>query len=199
MKLVIATHNKDKVAEISRILEKLDVQLLTMERFPKMPEPIEDCSTCAGNALKKARETAQWTKLPAIADDTGLCVEALDGAPGIYAARYAGPEATYRDNYEKLLRDLDKIPESKRTAYFICVAALVLPDGKEITCEGRLYGRIAFEPKGTGGFGYDPVFLLPDGRSLAEISAGEKNSISHRAIAFELMREFIQKLLNSDC
>jgi len=131
---------------------------------------------------------------PAIADDTGLYVSALDGAPGIYAARFAGEDVTYEDNYRKLLREMENVPEGDRTAYFATIAALVLPDGREFVAEGRLNGRITRQPRGEGGFGYDPVFELPDGRTLAQIDAGEKNRISHRAEAFRKMRNIIENL-----
>lgn len=195
MKLVFATHNKDKVTEISAILDGLPVEILTADDFPDFPETIEDGATCEANALKKSREMCEFSGFAAIADDTGLYVEALHGAPGIFAARYAGPDATYEDNWRKLLREMIEIPDEKRSAYFSCVSALVLPDGREFTCEGRLPGRIAHEPRGEMGFGYDPIFELNDGRTLAEIEVREKNAISHRAKAFVRMRAIIEKLV----
>ncbi len=194
MILIFATHNRDKVREISAILDGLPVDVRTADDYPDFPETIEDGATCEENALKKAREMCEFSGHPAIADDTGLYVDALDGAPGIYAARYAGEDVTYEDNYRKLLREMGNVPEGDRTAYFATIAALVLPDGREFVAEGRLNGRITRQPRGEGGFGYDPVFELPDGRTLAQIGAGEKNRISHRAEAFRKMRNIIENL-----
>jgi len=194
MILIFATHNRDKVREISAILDGLPVDVRTADDYPDFPETIEDGATCEENALKKAREMCEFSGHPAIADDTGLYVSALDGAPGIYAARFAGEDVTYEDNYRKLLREMENVPEGDRTAYFATIAALVLPDGREFVAEGRLNGRITRQPRGEGGFGYDPVFELPDGRTLAQIDAGEKNRISHRAEAFRKMRNIIENL-----
>jgi len=194
MILIFATHNRDKVREISVILDGLPVEVLTADDYPDFPETIEDGATCEENALKKAREMCEFSGHPAIADDTGLYVDALDGAPGIYAARFAGEDVTYEDNYRKLLREMESVPEGDRAAYFATIAALVLPDGREFVAEGRLNGRISRQPRGEGGFGYDPVFELPDGRTLAQIDIGEKNRISHRAEAFRKMRNIIENL-----
>ncbi|MGC9316114.1 MAG: non-canonical purine NTP pyrophosphatase, partial [bacterium] len=169
MILIFATHNRDKVREISAILDGLPVEVRTADDYPDFPETIEDGATCEENALKKAREMCDFSGHPAIADDTGLYVSALDGAPGIYAARFAGENVTYEDNYRKLLREMENVPEGERTAYFATISALVLPDGREFVAEGRLNGIIARKPRGEGGFGYDPVFELPDGRTLAQI------------------------------
>lgn len=194
MIIVFATHNRDKVREISAILDGLPVQMLTADDFPGFPETVEDGATCEENALKKAREMCEFSGYPAIADDTGLYVDALDGAPGIFAARYAGENVTYEDNYRKLLREMADIPDCARNAYFATIAALVLPDGGEFIAEGRLNGKIAREPRGEGGFGYDPVFELSDGRTFAQIDSAEKNRISHRGKAFREMRRIIQSL-----
>ncbi len=195
MKLVFATHNRDKVIEIAAILHGLDVEIETADDYSDFPETVEDGATCEENALKKAREMCEYSGQPAIADDTGLYVSALDGAPGIYAARYAGEDATYEDNYSKLLREMSDIPDGDRDAYFATISALVLPDGREFVAEGRLVGTIAREPVGEKGFGYDPVFTLPDGRTLAQIDPSEKNRISHRAEAFRKMRDIIENLI----
>lgn len=194
MILIFATHNRDKVREISAILDGLPVEVRTADDYPDFPETIEDGATCEENALKKAREMCDFSGHPAIADDTGLYVSALDGAPGIYAARFAGEDVTYKDNYRKLLREMENVPEGERTAYFATISALVLPDGREFAAEGRLHGIIAREPRGEGGFGYDPIFELPDGRTLAQIDSAEKNRISHRAEAFRKMRNIIETL-----
>jgi XTP/dITP diphosphohydrolase len=195
MILVFATHNRDKVREITAILSGLPVQILTADDFPDFPETIEDGTSCKENALKKAREMCEFSGHSAIADDTGLYVDALGGAPGIFAARYAGEDVTYEDNYRKLLREMADVPYGKRNAYFATIAALVLPDGGDYFAEGRLNGIITREPRGEGGFGYDPVFELSDGRTLAQIDSAEKNRISHRGKAFRELRRIIESLL----
>jgi len=195
VKIVFATRNRDKIREIERILDGLSVEIIDSMEFPNMPETIEDGETCVANALKKAREVSHFTDLPALADDSGLFVEALDGQPGVYSSRYAGPGCTYNDNNDKLLKEMADIPSEERNAYFLCVAALVLPNGLEITREGRLNGAIAISKRGGSGFGYDPVFQLPDGRTIAEIDTSEKNRISHRAKAFGAIRQAISDLL----
>lgn len=181
--LVLATRNAHKVSEIARLLEGTGVQCSTLDAFPGVPEVVEDRDTILGNAEKKAVETARACGTWALADDTGLEVDALGGAPGVISARWAGPGCTYADNCDKLLRETKSVPEQKLSARFRTVMALSDPNGKVETAEGALEGRIARSPRGTGGFGYDPVFLLPDGRSLAELSADEKNGISHRGRA----------------
>ena len=163
---------------------------------------VEDGDTCEANAVKKARAIASSPGLPAVADDTGLEVDALGGRPGVYAARYAGEDATYEDNCRKLLRELKGVPRERRTARFLTVAAIALPSDGIRVAQGTLEGVIAEEASGTLGFGYDPVFLIPElGKTLAQLSADQKNKISHRAKAFtqakNLLREMESEMLES--
>jgi XTP/dITP diphosphohydrolase len=191
--LVLATRNKDKGKELAALLADSGVVIRTLVEFPDAPEVIEDGETCEANAVKKAVAMARYTGLPAVADDTGLEVEALGGRPGVYAARYAGEDATYEDNWRKLLRELEGVPLEKRRARFVTVAALADPNGSVCTATGLLEGFIAEKPAGTGGFGYDPVFYVPElGQTLAELSCDEKNRISHRARAFAKVREMLR-------
>lgn len=182
--LVLATGNRHKVEEIQSILKDVGIPMLTLNEFPDFPAVDEDGLTCQANAVKKAVATAKFTGHWALADDTGLEVDALQGRPGVYAARYAGEHATYEDNCQKLLQELHGVPSEQRTARFITVVALANPDGETETVEGVLEGIITQEFHGTGGFGYDPVFYVPQlGKTLAEMTFAEKNRISHRAQA----------------
>jgi len=193
VRLVVASANPDKVAEIAAILGP-SVDLLA--RPPEVPEVIEDADTLEGNARLKAVAIAAHTGLAAVADDTGLEVDALDGAPGVWSARFAGEEATYADNVTKLLAELDRIgattPASRR-ARFRTVALVRRPDGSEVVAEGRVEGTIAAAPAGSGGFGYDPVFVpdrldgRPGARTFAEMTAAEKHAVSHRGRAFRAL------------
>jgi len=190
--LVLATRNLHKGEELSVLLSSLGIRVRTMAEFPDAPEVIEDGDTCEANAVKKARTIADVTGLPAVADDTGLEVDALDGRPGVFAARYAGEHVSYEDNWRKLLKELAGVPRKRRQARFLTVAALALPDGGIEVAQGTLEGIIAEEPAGTGGFGYDPVFHVPElGKTLAELSAEQKNRISHRAKAFAEIRAML--------
>ncbi len=190
--MVLATRNKDKGRELAALLGDLGIVIKTLAEFPDAPEVIEDGETCEANAVKKAVAIAHYTGLPAVADDTGLEVEALGGRPGVYAARYAGEDATYEDNWRKLLRELEGVPREKRRARFVTVAALAEPNGSVRTATGLLEGFIAEKPAGTEGFGYDPVFCVPElGKTLAELSPEEKNRISHRGRAFAKVREIL--------
>jgi XTP/dITP diphosphohydrolase len=190
--LVLATHNRHKGEELAALLGDLGMTIRTLDEFPDAPDVIEDGDTCEANAIKKARAIAEFTGLPAVADDTGLEVDALGGRPGIYAARYAGEDATYEDNCQKLLRELMGVPRERRTARFLTVAALALPSDGVRVARGTLDGVITEEASGTSGFGYDPVFLIPElGKTLAQLSADQKNTISHRAKAFMKMREIL--------
>ncbi len=198
MKIVFATGNANKFNEVRDILSDLPVEIHSLKEFPDLPETVEDGATLVENALKKAREACEFTKMTAIADDSGLFVDALDGAPGVFSARYAGENCTYSDNNKKLLEAMNGLKPAKRSAHFSCVAAIVMPDGEEHTCSGVLNGRIAEEMHGDGGFGYDPLFKLPDGRTMAEISSEEKNAISHRAKAFTVLKKLIEQILNRD-
>lgn len=193
--LVLATRNRHKGEELAALLGDLGIRIRTLDEFPGVPDVVEDGNTCEANAVKKATEIAAATGLPAVADDTGLEVDALDGRPGVYAARYAGEQATYEDNYRKLLRELSGVPRGRRTARFITVAAIALPWNGVQIATGRLEGLIAEEPAGSRGFGYDPVFFLPElGKTLAELSADEKNRISHRAKAFIQAKDLLRSM-----
>jgi XTP/dITP diphosphohydrolase len=193
--LVLATRNPDKREELAALLGDLGIKIRTLADFPDAPEVVEDGDTCRANAVKKAIAIARHTGLPAVADDTGLEVEALDGRPGVHAARYAGERATYEDNWRKLIRELDGVPRQRRRARFITAAAVATPSGNVEVAEGILEGVIAEAPAGTQGFGYDPIFVVPQlGKTLAQLAPGEKNRISHRARAFSKVREILLKL-----
>lgn len=189
MTFVIATHNAKKLKELKRILDPLGFDAVIRE---DLPEVEETGTTFAENALLKAESACKVTGRPAIADDSGLVVDALGGAPGVYSARYAGEGATDRQRYEKLLTELREVPTEQRTARFVSAVCCVFPDGTILTAEGACEGIIAFEPKGEGGFGYDPIFLVGE-RSYAEMTAEEKDSISHRGRA---LAKLAQKLEN---
>jgi XTP/dITP diphosphohydrolase len=190
--LVLATRNRHKVEELVALLGDLGVTIRTLDEFPDAPDVVEDGDTCEANAVKKARAIAEFTGLPAVADDTGLEVDALGGRPGVHAARYAGEDATYEDNCRKLLREMTGVPREQRTARFLTVAAIALPSDGIRVAHGTLEGVIAEEARGTLGFGYDPVFLIPElGKTLAQLPADQKNTISHRAKAFLKMREIL--------
>ena len=190
--LVLATRNRNKVIELVALLGDLGITIRTLEEFRDVPDVVEDGDTCEANAVKKARAIAESTGLPAVADDTGLEVDALGGRPGVYAARYAGEDATYEDNCRKLLRELTGVPREQRTARFLTVAAIALPSEGIRVAQGTLEGVIAEEASGTLGFGYDPVFLIPElGKTLAQLPADQKNTISHRAKAFAKVREML--------
>ena len=193
--ILLATRNPDKVRELAALLGDLGIRIRTLADFPTVPEVEEDGTTCEANALKKAREIALATGLPSVADDTGLEVDALGGRPGVFAARYAGEDASYEDNCRKLLKELAGVPPARRTARFLTVAALAMPGGHARVATGTLVGVIAERCVGSQGFGYDPVFLLPElGRTLAELTAEEKNRISHRAKAFRAMGDILRPL-----
>lgn len=185
MRIVVASKNPDKVREVEEVLASLDVPVEVVGGLD-WPEVEETEPTLEGNALLKARAVAAATGVPALADDTGLEVDALGGAPGVRTARYAGEEASYADNVRRLLEELRGV--SDRTARFRTVVALVRPDGREVVAEGVLEGRIAEEPRGSGGFGYDPVFEV-GGRTLAEMGSAEKHAISHRARALRALAQ----------
>ncbi len=193
--LVIATRNKKKVGEIKRILQGVPVALYTLDDFPGCPDVEEDAGTFEGNAVKKAEAVARYTKKPAIADDSGLEVYTLNGAPGVWSARYAGVGADDRKNLDKLLAELQGVEEGKRGARFVCCVALAFPDGRVKTFLGFSEGKIGMEPKGVSGFGYDPVFY-PKGHNttFAEMSADEKDALSHRGAALRKLRAYLSSL-----
>ncbi len=192
--IVIATRNKGKLREIQDILSPLGWKILSLNDFPEIPPIQEDGATFAENAEKKAREVARRTGKLTLADDSGLMVDALQGRPGVISSRYAGENATDEMRYRKILSEMAAIPEEKRGAAFICVLALVSSDGDLEILEGQLRGRIAFAPRGTNGFGYDPIFLLPDlGKTVAEIALELKNQISHRAEALRKLKSILSE------
>lgn len=192
MRLVLATHNAGKVAELREILTGLDVVLLDAGDL-ELPDVEETGDSFAANATLKARACAGATGLPCVADDSGLVVDALDGAPGIYSARYAGPQRDDQANLDRVLVELQGVTD--RTARFVCAAALALPDGRLQVVEAAMEGEITLAPRGSGGFGYDPVFQ-PTGhsRTTAEMSAADKHAISHRGKAFRALRQPIAEL-----
>jgi len=193
--LVLGTQNPHKLTEIREIL--LDVPLRLQSLPPETPEAPEDEPTLEGNAIQKAATYAEHTRTWVLADDTGLEVDALEGRPGVYSARYAGPECSYQDNRTKLLEELAGVPTSKRKARFRCVVALCNPAGEVLaTAEGLLEGTITEDERGEGGFGYDPIFLVDSlGKTLAEISAAEKNQLSHRGAALKALKPRLRELL----
>ncbi|MDH3252030.1 MAG: RdgB/HAM1 family non-canonical purine NTP pyrophosphatase [Ignavibacteria bacterium] len=192
--LVLATRNKDKITELKLMLDGLHLDIRTLDHFPAIGELVEDADTLEGNALRKAREVHRVTQLPSLADDSGLEVGYLVGAPGVRSSRYAGPNATYADNCKELLRNMLGVPARRRGARFRCVLAFVGPDTTEKLAEGSIEGKILEEPRGKNGFGYDPVFV-PKGQqqTFAEMAQTLKNALSHRARALEHMREFLQQ------
>ena len=194
-RLVVATRNRGKIIEINALLAGLVDQISSAADFFDFPETVEDGATFEENALKKAREAVRFSGLPALADDSGLVVEALNGRPGVFSARYAGDGAGDAANNARLLEECLNIATEQRQAAFVCLLAFVTPDGVERLFSGTIAGRIISEARGEGGFGYDPLFLV-DGfdRSMAELSLAEKNSISHRAQAFRKFREYLETL-----
>lgn len=197
-RLVLATRNRHKVAELHVILADagLDVELVGADAYPEIPDVRETGVTFAENALLKAHALARATGLPAVADDSGLCVDVLGGAPGIFSARWAGRHGDDHANLELLLAQLSDIATPHRGAHFACAAALALPDGTEHVVEGRLEGTLRTTPAGTSGFGYDPI-LQPHGetRTCAELTPDEKNAISHRGHAFRALAPVVRRLL----
>ena len=193
MQIVLATHNRGKMEEMSAILGHLPVELLALDAFPEIGDIPETGNTLKENAFIKAETVHRLTGLPALADDTGLEVDALNGAPGIYSARYAGADATFEDNYQKMLKELHGIPVEKRTARFRTVIAFVNGGEKEWV-EGVAEGRIIEDKRGIGGFGYDPIFYYqPLRKTFAELDSVEKNSISHRGKALRNFCGILEK------
>lgn len=197
--IVLATRNAHKVVELRRILTDagLDVELIGTDAFPGLPEIAETGTTFAANALLKAHAVAQFTQLPAVADDSGLCVDALNGMPGILSARWSGRHGDDAANLQLLLGQLAEVPAARRTGAFHCAAAIATPDGEERVVEAMLEGVIVDGPRGTNGFGYDPVFR-PHGFELttAEMTPDEKDAISHRGMAFRALAPVIADLLD---
>jgi XTP/dITP diphosphohydrolase len=191
-RLLIATSNIGKFREFSGLMTGLVDQVLSLKDYPDMELPPEDGATFLDNALIKARHAAKISGIPTIADDSGLEVVALDGKPGVRSARYAGDDAGDDENNARLLQEMSEIPPGKRGARFVCCLAFCMPDGECVTFEGELKGEILREPRGTGGFGYDPLFFVSEyEKTLAELALEVKNSISHRAHAFKSFREYL--------
>ena len=195
LEVIVATRNKGKIREIRDALKGSDLRIYALSDFPDVPEIEEDGNSFAENALKKARFYSKVFGKLTIADDSGLEVDSLKGLPGIYSARYAGERASAQENNQKLLRELQGIPISKRGAGFKCIIAVRSPDGREAIAEGSCRGRIGFKEKGRKGFGYDPLFILPKERkTMAELSLEEKNRVSHRGRALRKIRKIIKAL-----
>lgn len=196
--VVLATRNAHKVRELRRILDGagMGVEIADMTAYPDVPDVVESGATFAENALLKARAVASATGLVSVADDSGICVDALNGMPGVLSARWAGGHGDDAANLRLLLDQVSDVPDERRAAAFACVAAAVAPDGREEVVEGLLRGRLARAPRGGGGFGYDPIFV-PDGdtRTTAELDPDEKDAISHRGRAFRALAPVLQQLL----
>lgn len=197
MRLVLASANRDKAAEIAAILTAAVPDLDLAPRPPDVPDVDETGSTLLENARLKAAAIAEATGQPAVADDTGLLVDALDGAPGVYSARFAGEDATYADNVAKLLAELAGVAPGQRSARFETVALVRWPDGREVAATGAVDGVIATDARGTNGFGYDPLFVPAEGngRTFAELTPEEKHALSHRGRAFRALAAELAKLL----
>jgi XTP/dITP diphosphohydrolase len=200
-KLVLATRNQGKITEFRRILDELapgQIDLIGVDQFPDLVDVVETGATFEENSLLKSRYTCLATGLPAIADDSGLCVDALNGDPGIFSARWAGVHGDDQANLEKVLAQLKDVPDKDRTAHFKCVASLVMPDGREQVAEGRFEGHILHAPVGDNGFGYDPIFQ-PLGLSIssAQMSAQEKDLVSHRGKSLRSIAPHVIQMLAS--
>jgi len=200
-KLVLATRNQGKITEFRRILDELapgQIELIGVDQFPDLVDVDETGSTFEENSLLKSRYTCDATGLPSIADDSGLCVDFLNGDPGIFSARWAGNHGNDQANIEKLLEQLKEVPDNKRTAHFKCVASLVMPDGREQLAEGRFEGHILHAPVGDNGFGYDPIFQ-PLGLTIssAQMSAQEKDLVSHRGKSLRAIAPHVIQMLAS--
>ncbi|MBE6692306.1 MAG: XTP/dITP diphosphatase [Ruminococcaceae bacterium] len=192
IKIVLATNNAHKVSEFKGCFNQkgIDIEIVTLKEIGFCGDIIEDADSFEGNAYIKAKAICDYTGEIAVADDSGLVVDALNGAPGVYSARYAGENSSDSDNIEKLLNELDKLGEVPRTAKFVCCICAVRPDGEKLFVRGESAGEILKELKGEGGFGYDPVFFCPDfGKTFAQLTSEEKNSISHRGRAIEKLAE----------
>jgi XTP/dITP diphosphohydrolase len=195
-KLVLATGNRNKVAELKELLKGFNLQIATIDDYPGLVMPEEDRPDLAGNAAKKAEAVSAFTGEIALADDSGLEVEALGGRPGVHSARYAGEDGNYEANNRKLLSELEGIPKERRGARFACAIAIAVPGDKTYVVKEYCPGRIAEAPSGKGGFGYDPLFIYePTGVSFAEMSAQDKNKVSHRGRALLSARDLLADLL----
>ena len=194
-KLILATSNKDKVREIGEILKDTPFKAVSMHDEGLDPDIVEDGTSFEENALIKARAVHGLAEgAYVMADDSGLCIDALDGAPGIYSARFCGEDSTYPEKFAKIFEMLKDVPEEKRTAKFVCSIAVVRPDGSEFTVRGEVCGVLHEKPMGDGGFGYDPIFYVPEfGMTTAQMTKEQKNSISHRGKALRAMAERLKE------
>jgi len=199
-RIVLATRNAHKVSELRAILDdligELDLEIVGVGEFPDVADVVETGVTFAENATLKAVAVAEATRLPALADDSGLAVDVLGGSPGVYSARWAGTHGQDRANLDLLLAQLSDVPDEHRSAAFVCAAALAFPDGTVVVREGRMPGALARAPRGNNGFGYDPILVVDgDSRTAAELSTEEKNAISHRGEAFRALAADLRELL----
>ncbi|MBQ5346732.1 MAG: RdgB/HAM1 family non-canonical purine NTP pyrophosphatase [Ruminococcus sp.] len=198
MKFIIATNNAQKLKELERILSPLGINAVSPKQEGiSLDDVDENGATFKENSYIKAKAACEKTGLPAIADDSGICVDALDGAPGIFSARFAGDEATDEDKNNLILEKLKSVPEEKRGAHYTCAVTCVFPSGDEIQVEGYCYGKIAYEPDGDGGFGYDPIFLY-NGVSFGQVSAEEKDKVSHRGNALRMFKAELLRYLEEN-
>ncbi len=190
MKFVIATHNNHKVTEFKRILEPLGVEVVSQNEAGIDVEVVETGTTFAENAKLKAESVSRVGNCVAIADDSGICIDAFDGGPGIYSSRFLGEDTPYTEKNAIILDRLRDVPDEKRTARYVCAICCIFPNGDIIETEGKCEGKMGYEPKGGNGFGYDPIFMVDD-RSLAQVSDAEKDEISHRGVA---LKKFVEEL-----
>ncbi len=198
-KIVIATRNRGKFFEIEKLLQDTEITLISLSDFPEIPEVIEDGATFEDNALKKAQYLASSLGMPSLADDSGLCVDALSGRPGVLSARYGGPNCNDKQRYVLLLEEMKGIKVPFRSARVVCVLALVMPDGEQRLFRGVCEGTILEAPRGTGGFGYDPVFYFEEfGLSFGQMDLDTKNRVSHRALALKKFADFVNEVRKSN-
>ena len=199
-RIVFATGNAGKVKENQMIMEDTGMEIVSMKEAGIVVDIEENGTTYEENALIKAREVAKYTDAIVMADDSGLEVDYLNKEPGILSARYLGEDTSYRIKNQNLIERLEGVPDEKRTARFVCAIAAVLPDGKELTTRATIEGRIGYEEKGSHGFGYDPIFYVPEfGKTTAELTEEEKNRVSHRGKALRLMKEELKHYENTGC
>lgn len=191
MKIVFASSNKGKIKEVKELLKESDVEILSLEDIGFTGDIVEDGTTFEENAGIKAKTVCKFSGLPAVADDSGLVIDALDGRPGVYSARYGGYDTSYDIKLQMLLDELKDVPKEKRTARYEAAVYCAFPDGKSIITHGTCEGWMGYEPKGENGFGYDPLFMIDDTQTMAQISDQAKNAMSHRGKA---VREFAEKL-----
>ena len=192
--LLLASSNENKKREFNQILKKVGFNVITPDDINlDISGIVEDAETFKGNAFIKADYLRKKTSLPVIADDSGLVVDVLSGEPGVYSARYAGPDKNNEDNIRKLLKNLEGVEQDKRTAHFVCALCMLFPNGEKIEVQGEVSGKITFEKRGESGFGYDPVFLYEDNKTFAQMSSDEKNEISHRKVALNKLLEKLKE------